>query len=109
QVWFLILVFFENLILILIGIQGLDESYDRNFIIIVTVLCLLGFLFGVILQIVHYRSGHLWADINGPKVNCNEGKVTLHLPKHNQKDMDRQWTEWSMRLYSPVPQNDNEN
>ncbi|CAL4248428.1 unnamed protein product, partial [Meganyctiphanes norvegica] len=85
QLWFLILIFVENVVLMVIGIHGLDESYDSSFINFVTVLCSVCFFFGVLFQCVYYRLvGHIWAESNGPKVNIEKGPRRLVLTYNNK-------------------------
>ncbi|XP_071522835.1 uncharacterized protein [Panulirus ornatus] len=81
QVLFLILAFIENLVLISLGIVGLDrDKYDNTFIIISAVLCAISYLIGVILHAVYYSCfGHPWVDINGPTVSRDPDEGTLGL------------------------------
>lgn len=50
------LAFIENLVLLALGVCGLDkDKYDDTFIIICSVLCAISYLTGVILHAVYYR------------------------------------------------------
>ncbi|XP_045107330.1 uncharacterized protein LOC123502158 isoform X2 [Portunus trituberculatus] len=85
QVLFLVLAFIENLVLLALGICGLDEKYDSTFIIISAVLCAISYLTGVILHAVYYSCfGHPWVDINGPSVHRDLDEGTLVLSYYQQ-------------------------
>ncbi|KAG7176681.1 Ankyrin-1-like 6 [Homarus americanus] len=86
QVLFLILAFVENLVLLSLGIVGLDKvKYDNTFIIISAVLCAISYLTGVILHGVYYGCfGHPWVDINGPSVTRDPDEGTLVLQYYRQ-------------------------
>ncbi|KAG0722111.1 Ankyrin-1 [Chionoecetes opilio] len=86
QVLFLVLAFIENLVLLALGVCGLDkDKYDTTFIIISAVLCAISYLTGVILHAVYYSCfGHPWVDINGPSVHRDSDEGTLVLSYYQQ-------------------------
>lgn len=94
QVLFLILAFIENLVLITLGIVGLDRSkYDNTFITISAVLCAISYLTGVVLHAVYYSCfGHPWVDINGPTVTRDADEKTLVLAYYRQGQVSK----WSI-------------
>ncbi|XP_068235369.1 uncharacterized protein [Palaemon carinicauda] len=96
QVLFLILAFIENLVLITLGIVGLDRSkYDNTFITISAVLCAISYLIGVILHAVYYSCfGHPWVDINGPTVTRDADEKTLVLAYYRQGQVSK-WSIYS--------------
>ncbi|KAK4313729.1 hypothetical protein Pmani_014950 [Petrolisthes manimaculis] len=93
QVLFLILAFVENLVLLSLGIAGLEKSrYDNTFIIISAILCTISYLTGVILHAVYYSCfGHPWVDINGPSVSRDRDEGTLVLAYYRQGQVSK-WT-----------------
>nr|XP_053630537.1 uncharacterized protein LOC128687232 [Cherax quadricarinatus] len=94
QVLFLILAFIENLVLLSLGIVGLDKvKYDNTFIIISAVLCAISYLTGVILHAVYYSCfGHPWVDINGPTVSRDPDEGTLVFAYYRQGQVSK----WSI-------------
>ncbi|XP_069182375.1 uncharacterized protein [Procambarus clarkii] len=91
QVLFLILAFIENLVLLSLGIVGLDKvKYDNTFIIISAVLCAISYLTGVILHAVYYSCfGHPWVDINGPTVSRDPDEGTLVFAYYRQGQVSK--------------------
>ncbi|XP_027215581.1 uncharacterized protein [Penaeus vannamei] len=91
QVLFLILAFIENLVLLSLGIVGLDkEKYDSTFIIISAVVCALSYLIGVILHAVYYSCfGHPWVDINGPSLTHDRDEGVLVLAYYRQGQISK--------------------
>ncbi|XP_064096814.1 uncharacterized protein LOC135208498 isoform X2 [Macrobrachium nipponense] len=96
QVLFLILAFIENLVLITLGIVGLDRSkYDNTFITISAVLCAISYMTGVVLHAVYYSCfGHPWVDINGPTVTRDADEKTLVLAYYRQGQVSK-WSIYS--------------
>ncbi|XP_047483695.1 uncharacterized protein LOC125035380 isoform X1 [Penaeus chinensis] len=91
QVLFLILAFIENLVLLSLGIVGLNkEKYDSTFIIISSVVCALSYLIGVILHAVYYSCfGHPWVDINGPSLTHDRDEGVLVLAYYRQGQISK--------------------